>query len=79
MSLDTSAVKEECDNRREQEREMWRARCRGGRGQLGIEVEAAQTHSYMEVRAVSGRGQGGIEPIGGGRQYQKWRGGMEVS
>ena len=78
ICLDTSSVQQECESRRAYEREVWRARCREGRGQANIEVEAAHSRSYSEVRAVSGRGQGGMETINGGRQCPEWRGGKEV-
>ena len=55
MSVDTSTVEQECESRREYEREMWRAHCRGGQGQANIEVEAAHSRSYSEVRVGTGR------------------------
>ena len=80
MSVDTSAVMEKCEARRVVEREQWRASCRGGRGQVvGREVESNYSSTYMEVKAGSGRGLGGVRAIGEGRQLMGWRGGREVS
>ena len=74
MTVDTLAVMEECETRRAVEREQWRASCRGGR-----EVESNYSSTYMEVKAGSGRGLGGVRAIGEGRQLMGWRGGREVS
>ena len=81
MSIDISGVMEECESRRQLEREMWRVCCRGGRDQtIRREVEtAAYSSSYSEVVAVAGRGQGGMGAIGEGWQSLQWRGGREVS
>ena len=52
----------------------------GGRGQVvGREVESNYSSTYMEVKAGSGRGLGGVRAIGEGRQLMGWRGGREVS
>ena len=81
MSVDTSGVKEECESRRQIEREIWRARCRGGWDQsVRRELETTSySSSYTEV--VAGRVQGGIGAgaVGEGRQCLQWRGRREVS
>ena len=83
MSIDTSAVREECEERKEREKAVWRASCeREWDRARGREVEATSFFStYTEVVAVSGRGRGGMGAVGEGHQVSalQWRGGSEVS
>ena len=82
MSLDTSAVREECEEMRERERIAWRASYRRERERAKErEMEAASYASgYTEVVAVSGRGRENMGAVGDGRQSAlQWRGGNEVS
>ena len=77
MSVDTTGVMEECEGRRQREREQWRASCRGGRkGSVRREVESSSySSSYTEVVAAGGReneDQRAVE----GRQLTQWRGKM---
>ena len=80
MSVDTPGIKEECESRRQREREQWRENCRGGRRQsVRREVESASySSSYTEVVAVGGRGNEDQRAVEG-RQFTQWRGEDEVS
>ena len=81
MSVDTTGVQEECKSRRQREREVWRASCRGGHSQGTVRREmetSTYSSSYTEVMAVGGRDHGG-NGAGEGRHSLEWRGGDEVS
>ena len=84
MGVDTSAVQQECEERRERERAVWRASCEVERDRAkGREEETTKYSSnYSEVVAISGRGRGGMgAAVGEGHPVTalQWRGESEVS